>query len=731
MTPTASAEDIRALTMACCPDPHAVLGVHHHGTGLVFRVFRPWAMRVEVILDDGVRDMTRVHQSGLFEALWPGRRDIPSYQLRFTWPDDKTTTAPDAYSFLPQISDLDRHLWNEGNLDRAYETLGAVPWTAEGTPGVRFAVWAPNAAGVSVVGDFNGWDGRAHQMRILGESGIWELFIPHLAAGELYKFEIRSRTGPPFLKSDPFARERQMRPNTASIVTEPAGYVWGDGEWMTLRRERNGRESPISVYEVHLGSWRRRGDQGQYWLSYRELAEELVAYVKDLGFTHLELLPVMAHPFDASWGYQVTGYFAPTTRYGEPADFMALVDAAHQAGLGVIMDWVPAHFPKDAHGLARFDGTALYEHMDPRQGEHPDWQTLIFNYGRNEVRNFLISSALFWLDRYHLDGLRVDAVASMLYLDYSRQGGDWIPNKYGGRENIEAIEFIKTLNTRVYAAHPDVMMIAEESTAWPGVTRPVYLGGLGFGFKWNMGWMHDLLDYFSKEPVHRKYHADLLTFALLYAFSENFMLPLSHDEVVHGKGALLSKMPGDDWQKRANLRLLLAYMFGQPGKKLLFMGAELGQWDEWSHDRSLSWNLLDYEEHRGLQRFVKDLNRVYRSQPALHQVDYSFAGFEWIDFRDTQASIVSFIRRAKDPADFMVCAFNFTPVPRQGYRIGVPRAGLYEEILNSDAETYGGSNLGNQGSVRALDRPWHNQPASVSLNLPPLGAVYLKYPYDD
>ncbi len=730
MTPTASADDIRALTAARCTDPHAILGVHPHGDGLVFRAFRPWAKRVEVIVDHKARDLTRVHEVGLFELVLPGSRKIPAYQLRFTWPDWKTTTTPDPYSFLPQISDLDRHLFNEGNLDRAYDTLGAVPWTAEGTPGVRFAVWAPNADGVSLVGDFNGWDGRALQMRVLGASGIWEIFVPHLAPGELYKFEIRPKTGPPFLKADPYARKRQMRPHTASIVTEPGGYVWGDGEWMTLRGGRNGRESPISVYEVHLGSWRHQGEKGQYWLSYRELADQLVPYVQDMGFTHLELMPVMAHPLDASWGYQVTGYFAPTTRYGEPADFMALIDAAHQAGLGVIMDWVPAHFPKDAHGLARFDGTALYEHIDPRKGEHPDWQTLIFNYGRNEVRNFLISSALFWLDRYHLDGLRVDAVASMLYLDYSRKNGDWIPNKYGGRENLEAIEFIKTLNTKVYAAFPDVMMIAEESTAWPGVTRPVYLGGLGFGFKWNMGWMHDLLDYFSKEPVYRKYHADLLTFALLYAFSENFMLPLSHDEVVHGKGALLSKMPGDDWQKRANLRLLFAYMFGQPGKKLLFMGAELGQWDEWNHAGSLSWRLLDHEEHRGLQRFVRDLNRVYRSEAALHEVDYSFAGFEWIDFRDTEASVVSFVRRAKDPANFLVCAFNFTPVPRRGYRIGVPRAGLYGEIINSDAETYGGSNLGNQGSVRAVDRPWHNQPASVGLNLPPLGGVFLKYQED-
>ncbi|MBU0513960.1 MAG: 1,4-alpha-glucan branching protein GlgB, partial [Proteobacteria bacterium] len=464
----------------------------------------------------------------------------------------------------------------------------------------------------------------------------------------------------------------------------------------------------------------------EYWLSYRELAEQLIPYAKDMGFTHLEFLPMTAHPFDASWGYQVTGYFAPTTRYGDPEDFMALVDAAHQAGLGVLMDWVPAHFPKDAHGLARFDGTALYEHDDPRQGEHPDWQTLIFNYGRNEVRNFLISSALYWLDRYHLDGLRVDAVASMLYLDYSRQDGDWVPNPYGGRENIEAIEFIKTLNAKVYGRFGDAMMIAEESTAWPGVTLPTYLGGLGFGFKWNMGWMHDLLDYFSKEPIHRKYHADLLTFALLYAFNENFLLPLSHDEVVHGKGALLSKMPGDPWQQRANLRLLMAYMFGQPGKKLLFMGAELGQGEEWNFAGSLAWHLLEYEEHRGIQRFVRDLNHLYRDQPALHQVDYSYAGFEWIDFRDTEASVVSFIRRAKDPDDFIVCVYNLTPVPRHGYRIGLPRQGVFREILNSDADVYGGSNVGNLGGIQAEDRAWHNQPASAQLTVPPLGAIFLK-----
>jgi 1,4-alpha-glucan branching enzyme len=726
MNPTASAGDIQALTEARCLDPHAILGMHPFGDGLVVRVFRPWAKRVEVLLEDRAHDLDRVHEVGLFEFVVPELRQIPQYRLRFTWLDDTTLTTPDPYSFPPQISEFDRHLWNEGNLDRAYETLGAIPWTAREAEGVRFAVWAPSAAGVSVVGDFNGWDGRAHQMRMLGSSGIWEIFVPGLAVGELYKYELRSRSGPPFLKADPFSSKRQMRPNTASIVHRPGAYVWGDGEWMTLRGRRNALQSPISVYEVHPGSWRRQGDQGQYWLSYRELAEQLIDYLKDLGFTHIEFLPLTAHPFDASWGYQVTGYFAPTTRYGEPEDLMALIDAAHQAGLGVIMDWVPAHFPKDAHGLARFDGTALYEHVDPRQGEHPDWQTLIFNYGRNEVKNFLVSSAMFWLDQYHLDGLRVDAVASMLYLDYSRTNGDWIPNKYGGRENLEAIEFIKTLNAKVYAAFGDVMMIAEESTAWPGVTRPVYLGGLGFGFKWNLGWMHDLLDYFSKQPVHRKYHADLLTFALLYAFSENFMLPLSHDEVVHGKGSLLSKMPGDHWQQRANLRLLLAYMFGQPGKKLLFMGAELGQWEEWNYAGSLPWHLLDYEEHRGLQRFVRDLNRIYRSEAALHEVDYSFAGFEWIDFRDTEASVVSFIRRAADPRDYVICVYNLTPVPRHGYRIGVPRAGFFAEILNSDAEVYGGSNLGNLGRIQAEDRAWHNQPASLSLNLPPLGAIFLK-----
>ncbi|MEK6560406.1 MAG: 1,4-alpha-glucan branching protein GlgB, partial [Nitrospirota bacterium] len=572
--------------------------------------------------------------------------------------------------------------------------------------GVYFTVWAPNAVRVSIVGDFNKWDGRRYPMRVLGGSGVWELFIPGMSVGEVYKYEIKTMDSLILLKSDPYGHFSEVRPNNASIVCDIDQYNWGDTEWLTIRQHKDLHQSPVSIYEVHLGSWKRKGECGDGYLTYRELAHELIAYVKEMGFTHIELLPIAEHPFDASWGYQVTGYFAPTSRHGTPEEFMYFVDHCHQNGIGVILDWVPGHFPKDAHGLAWFDGTALYEHLDPRIGEHREWGTLVFNYGRNEVKNFLISNVLFWFDKYHIDGVRVDAVASMLYLDYSREEGDWLPNKYGGRENLEAIEFIREFNEVVYKYFPGIMTIAEESTAWPIVSKPTYLGGLGFGFKWNMGWMHDTLEYFSKDSIHRKYHQGSLTFSLLYAFHENFILPLSHDEVVHGKRTLIDKMPGDFHQKFSNLRLLYGFMYGHPGKKLLFMGGEIGQWWEWNCDVSLDWHLLQYEEHSKLQRFVRDLNHLYRNEPSLCEIDFEYQGFEWIDFHDSDNSILSFLRRGKNPDDILIFACNFTTVPRRGYKIGVPRAGYYKEILNSDAEIYGGSNIGNSGGVSSAPIPW-------------------------
>jgi 1,4-alpha-glucan branching enzyme len=550
--------------------------------------------------------------------------------------------------------------------------------------------------------------------------------VPHLGPGLLYKFEIRTQNGTLLIKADPFAFRFEERPKTAAVVHDLNSFAWTDHEWMTSRPKQDPLRRPMAIYEVHLGSWRRRVEEGNRWLTYREAAEELISYVKEMGFNYIEFLPLAEHPFDGSWGYQVTGYYAATSRHGTPDDLMYLVDCCHAAGLGVILDWVPAHFPKDAYALEYFDGTHLYEHADPRQGVQRDWDTLIFNYGRNEVRNFLIANALFWFDKYHIDGLRVDAVASMLYLDYSRKEGEWVPNRYGGRENLEAIDFIKTFNSKVYELFPGVVTIAEESTAWPGVTRPVHLGGLGFVFKWNMGWMHDMLSFMSKDPVHRHYHMDNLTFALLYAFHENFILPLSHDEVVHGKASLLSKMPGDNWQKFANLRLLLGYMYGEPGKKTLFMGGEFGQWREWDHDQSLQWDLLQYEPHQGLQRYVKDLNRIYLSEPALYEVDFDPPGFEWIDFRDTDSNIVSFIRKGKAPDQILIFVFNFTPVPRMHYRIGAPRPGFYKELINSDSTVYGGSDVGLGGGIKAESLAWHGQPYSFSLHLPPLGMLILK-----
>ncbi len=625
------------------------------------------------------------------------------------------------------ITDYDLHLFGEGTHYRTYEKLGAHLIKKGKRQGTNFAVWAPNAERVAVVGDFNHWNDNSHPMKMRGHSGIWELFVPDVGQGSLYKYIIHSHhNGHRSEKADPYGFAAEIRPQTASKVWDLSTYKWKDQEWMADRAAQHTLKSPISIYEVHLSSWMRVPEEGNRWLTYRELASKLTDYVKHMGFTHIELLPISEHPFDGSWGYQTVGYFAPTSRFGTPEDFMYFVDHLHRNGIGVLLDWVPAHFPRDAHGLGYFDGTHLFEHADPRQGEHRDWGTFIFNYGRSEVSNFLISNALFWLDKYHLDGLRVDAVASMLYLDYSREEGDWIPNQFGGRENLEAIAFLKRFNEKVYSDFPDVMTMAEESTSWPMVSKPTYLGGLGFGYKWDMGWMHDTLEYFTKDGVYRKFHQDKLTFRMIYAFSENFALPLSHDEVVHGKGSLINKMPGDYWQKFANLRSLLGYMFAQPGKKLLFMGIEFGQWREWKFDDSLDWHLLDEGSHSQLQRFVRDLNTLYRGEPALHRGDVEPFGFEWVDCNDNENSVISLLRKDENSEDQILFVFNFTPVPRHDYRLGVHRGGRWREILNSDAPIYGGSGQGNMGGVEAESIPSHDRPFSVSLTLPPLGVVAFK-----
>ena len=617
-------------------------------------------------------------------------------------------------------------MFNEGNHYKIHEKLGAHPLQIKGVNGVLFATWAPNAKRVSVVGNFNNWDGRVHQMRVLGSSGIWEIFIPGVVEGDLYKFEIKTQSGELLIKTDPYGTYFEVRPNTAAIVYDINDkHKWQDKKWMEQRKEVNWFEEPMAIYEVHLGSWARK--DGNEFLTYRELADKLVKHVKQHNFTHIELLPIAEHPLDISWGYQVTGYFAPTSRFGKPEDFMYFVDVMHQNGIGVFVDWVPGHFPKDAFALGRFDGTALYEHLDPRLGEHKDWGTYIFNYGRHEVKNFLLSNALFWLEKYHVDGLRVDAVASMIYLDYSRKDGEWIPNKYGGRENLEAIDFLKHLNTVTYQYFPGILTIAEESTAFPGITKPVHFGGLGFSYKWNMGWMNDTLRYFSKDPIFRKYHQNDLTFSLLYAFSENFILSISHDEVVHGKRSLLEKMPGDDWQKFANLRLFYSYMYAHPGKKLIFMGAEIAQRKEWDCLHSLDWHLLQYEPHQKISVFLKDLNKIYKDHKSLFEVDHSYDGFEWIDFNDTDNSVISFVRKSKNAEEIMVCVFNFTPVPRENYRIGVPKKGVYQEILNSDWKEYYGSGVDNPREVYSQDVPMHGREQSIILTLPPLAGMYFKY----
>ena len=702
-------------------DPFSVLGVFGRNSDSLIRVFLPGAQRVYIETPEN--PMQHIEGSDFYE--WIGQMgDLPDH-YRVYWQNDQGETISfiDPYSFARQMSDYDLHLFGEGKHWHLYEHLGAHVCEVEGIAGVRFATWAPNAERVSVVGGFNRWDGRLHPMRSCGSSGVWEIFIPELDVGSLYKFEIRSRdSGIIQLKTDPYARRFQQRPETASVIEGEPEHVWQDKEWLQKRHDRDWLHAPMSIYEVHLGSWQR--DENGEFLNYRDIAHRLVDYVQSLGFNYIELLPITEHPLDASWGYQTTGYFAPTSRFGSPDDFRYFVDYCHQHGLGVILDWVPAHFPKDSHGLARYDGSPLYEHEDPRRGEHRDWGTLIYNYGRNEVKNFLLASAMFWLEEYHIDGLRVDAVASMLYLDYSREQGDWLPNIYGGNENLEAIQFIRDLNTVTHAEHPGTMVLAEESTSWPQVTRPVYVGGLGFSMKWNMGWMHDSLQYMHQDPVYRHFHHDQLTFGLLYAFTENFLLPFSHDEVVHGKGSMVNKMPGDEWQRFANLRLLYSYMFTYPGKKLLFMGCEFGQGREWNHDKPLDWYVLDYPLHQGVKRLVADLNRLYHSEPALYQYDFDVRGFEWIDCHDAAQSVLSYSRHADNES--VVVVSNFTPVPRQHYRLGVKEAGYFAEIFNSDADIYGGSNTGNAGGVQSDPIPWMGQSHSIEITLPPLAVLVFK-----
>jgi 1,4-alpha-glucan branching enzyme len=737
-TPQARTGEIDRIVAGAHHDPHSVLGVHQGQDGVTIHALLPMAATVTAVLGDGSRfPLSHVHE-GVFAVTLP-RPDTPDYRLAVTYhgpgggPDgspDGGTAAPeividDPYRHLPTLGEMDLYLIGEGRHEELWRVLGAHvrEYGADSgfgpARGTAFAVWAPNAQGVRVIGDFNHWDGRGHPMRSLGGAGVWELFVPGVAAGTRYKYEIRGQDGRWHRKADPMASLAERPPATASVVYS-SSYQWGDRDWIDARGRRQLASAPLCVYEVHLGSWRPG-------LSYRQLADELTSYVTEMGFTHVEFLPVAEHPFGGSWGYQVTSYYAPTSRFGDPDDLRYLIDTLHQAGIGVILDWVPAHFPRDEWALARFDGTALYEHADPRRGEHPDWGTLIFNYGRAEVRNFLVANSLFWLSEFHADGLRVDAVASMLYLDYSRQPGEWEPNAQGGRENLDAVSFLQEVNATCYRQVPGIMMIAEESTAWPGVTRPVHLGGLGFGFKWNLGWMHDTLTYLSRDPLFRGYHHNEITFSLMYAFTENFVLPLSHDEVVHGKGSLLGKMPGDEWKRFAGLRTLFAYMWAHPGKQLLFMGSEFGQGSEWSAEKGVDWWVLDFEYHAGAQRLVRDLNRVYRDHPALWALDTSPDGFSWIDANDAAGNVLTFMRRSGPGPDASVlaCVINFSGSTHNAYRVGLPQPGRWRELINTDAYDYGGSGAGNMGAVEAAAEPWHGQPASAVLTVPPLGALWL------
>ena len=712
-------------------NPHNILGLHPICEGeSIIRVFNPSAADVYVFFPNNpsVRyPMEKIHAIGFFSLQI--KTPTSRYKLSFTNHDGGIWESYDPYSFMPLLSDLDLHLYGQGTHYQIYDKLGSNVTAIDGVPGVHFAVWAPNARRISVVGDFNGWSGQRHPMRSMGASGVWELFIPGLANYDRYKYEIKSHTGAFFTKADPYARFAEHRPNTASMIYDTRGYKWNDTKWIDKRDKDNPLDGPINVYEFHPGSWRRVHDDGDRFMSWPELTRELIPYVKQMGYTHVEIMPVMEHPYDGSWGYQVTGYYATTSRYGNPHQFMAFVDACHQADIGVILDWVPAHFPKDAHGLAMFDGTRLYEHHDPRQGEHPDWGTLIFNYGRSEVKNFLIANALYWIEKFHIDGLRVDAVASMLYLDYGKEYGQWVPNKYGGRENIDAVEFMKHMNSVLLGAHPHVLMIAEESTDWAGVTRPAQDGGLGFNLKWNMGWMNDFLSYMCKDSVHRKHHHNNLTFGMVYAYSEKYQLVLSHDEVVHGKGSMVNKMPGDTWQKLSNLRAAYGFMMGHPGKKLLFMGGEFAQFEEWSEARSLNWFLLEhYQHHRQMLEFVKDLNHLYLNEPALWQRDFSSDGFGWINCDDNERSIISFFRVGQRDGGFdhLVFICNFTPVPCMDYRVGVPLMGEYIEVLNSDNEKYCGSGIVNPGAITAQQWLCDGREYSVPIKLPALSVVVLR-----
>ena len=717
-------DEMNELTGARHADPHHILGIHPWEGKYYINAYQPFAKTISAVdkKTGQTFPLEKVRENGFFTVELPEKID---YELHYTDYQDNAWVREDPYSFAPVISDLDKYLFAQGNHYQIYEKLGAHIMEVNGVKGVLFAVWAPNAVRVSVVGNFCGWDGRIFPMRQLPECGIFELFIPRLGENEHYKYEIRTHEGYVFEKYDPYGVYAEKRPETASITFDINRYQWQDEEWRKAKEKKDALNAPLAIYELHLGSWRRSGENG--FLNYRQIAEELTEYVKDMNYTHVELMPITEHPLDASWGYQVTGYYAPTSRFGTPEDFMYFVDYLHQHGIGVILDWVPAHFPKDAHGLIRFDGTALYEHADRRQGEHPHWGTLIYNYGRNEVKNFLIANALYWVEKYHVDGLRVDAVASMLYLDYGKESGEWIPNPHGGKENLDAIEFFKHLNSIIYQRNPQVMMIAEESTSWHGVSRPTDMGGLGFGFKWNMGWMNDFLRYIEKEPIHRKYHHRDLTFSMIYAYTENFILVLSHDEVVHGKGSMIGKMPGDYWQKFANLRCAYGFMYGHPGKKLLFMGGEFGQFDEWSENKSLDWNLLEYDKHRQLKDYVRDLNVLYRKEPALWQMDYNYLGFEWINCQDSDESIVSFVRKADNPNDCIVVVSNFTPVPKTLHRIGVPYEGVYTEVLNSDDIKYGGSGICNEKPIHSEMIPYDGKEYSIGLKVSPLATIVFKY----
>ena len=723
--------ELRSLVELKQRSPHQLLGMHplKDGSGVVVRAFVPDATAVSFhsINEPPLPrvELQRVHAAGVFEGVSQAATEVYPYQMVITNKSGGVRQQRDPYSFLPTLGEADLYLFNKGDERRIYDKLGAQLRTAEGVTGASFAVWAPNAQRVSLVGDFNAWDGRAHQMRSLGSSGVWEIFLPGVGEGAHYKYELLDHNGHIRLKTDPYGFFFEVAPKNAAIVWDNRKFHWTDGAWLKRRREQDPLRTPVSIYELHIGSWRKKTKAESF--GYRELAAPLIAYLKQMGFTHVEFMPLAEHAYYPSWGYQITGFYAATSRYGSPEDLQFLINELHHAGVGVLVDWVPAHFPRDDWALARFDGTALYEHEDPRKGAHQDWGTLIFNYGRHEVVNFLIANALFWCERFHIDGLRVDAVASMLYLDYSRKAGEWIPNKYGGRENLEAIDFLRQFNHLVHTEFPGVMTIAEESTAWPQVTRPPYVGGLGFSFKWNMGWMHDTLEYFKRPPIHRKYHQNDLTFAMIYHHHENFILPLSHDEVVHGKGSLLGRMPGDDWQRFANLRVLLGYQWMFPGKMLTFMGGEIGQSGEWQANGQVNWDLLAAGPyHKGVQKLVADLNQLYRAEPCLWQADFETAGFAWIDASDNQNSVISFLRRATEPVGMLVVILNLTPVPRLNYRIGLPQPGQWNEVFNSDAAIYGGSNVGNLGGVTATEDECHGQPCAAGFTLPPLSIIAFK-----